>query len=67
MVIPRPRLKQPHSVEQRLKDEAPRLHEQTELLPLGPVRVAALRQTQQCVGAQFERDWSCTPGLQSAK
>jgi hypothetical protein len=60
----RPRFKQPRSLEERLADEAKRLHEQAELLPPGALRDAVERKAREAETGAHISDWLRSPGLQ---
>nr|WP_074121055.1 hypothetical protein [Bradyrhizobium sp. AS23.2] len=63
----RRRLKQTVSLEERLAEEARRLHHAAELLPHGPVRDEALRRARQAETGSHISEWLRSAGLQPPK
>ena len=61
----RRRFKQAKSLEQRLADEAARLHEQAKLLPHGAFREQVLRKARQAETGSRMSEWLRSPGLRS--
>ena len=59
----RRRFTQTQSLEERLADEAKRLHEQAELLPHGVLRDAFERKARLAETASHISDWLRSPGL----
>ncbi|GMO24654.1 hypothetical protein [Bradyrhizobium ottawaense] len=59
----RRRVKQTHSLEERLAEEAKRLREQAELLPHGPLRDETLRKARQAETGSHMSEWLRSPGL----
>lgn len=53
------------TLEQRLADEASRLHEQARLLPPGPVREATIRRARQAETGSHLSEWLRSPGLKA--
>ena len=62
MTIKRRRFKQSKSLEERLADEAKRLREQAELLPLGALRTEVLRKALQAETGLHMSEWLRRPG-----
>ena len=60
----RRRFMQSHSLEERLAEEAKRLHEQAELLPPGALRDAVERKAREAETGAHISDWLRSPGLQ---
>nr|WP_271610192.1 MULTISPECIES: hypothetical protein [unclassified Bradyrhizobium] len=60
----RRRVKQTHSLEDRLAEEAKKLREDARLLPPGPVREEMLRRARQCETGSHMSEWLRSPGLQ---
>jgi hypothetical protein len=60
----RRRFKQAHSLEEYLAEEAKRLHEEAELLPLGAQRDAVEGKARQAETGAHISDWLRSPGLQ---
>jgi hypothetical protein len=58
---------QPEPLEERLAEEAKRLHEQAKLLPSGAVRDATLRKARQAETGSHMSEWLRSPGLQSPR
>ena len=63
----RRRFQQTTTLKQRLIDEARELREEARLLPVGPVRDAALTRARQLDAAADMDDWLTSPSLQSSK
>ncbi|RXT50595.1 hypothetical protein B5V03_06285 [Bradyrhizobium betae] len=63
----RRRIKQTHSLEQRLSTEAERLRAQAELLRPGPLRDAVIRKAEQAESASQMSTWLTSPGTQPSK
>ena len=59
----RRRLKQAHSLEERLAKEASRLREEAELLPHGHHREQLERRARQCESGLHVSEWLRSPGL----
>lgn len=59
----RRRSKQPDTLEQRLADQAKRLHEEAKLLPPGPERDDLVRKARQTETASHMNEWLGSPGL----
>lgn len=57
-------LKLSQPLEQRLADEAHRLHELAKLLPPGAVREATIRKARQALTGSHLSEWLRSPGLQ---
>ncbi len=60
---PRHHLKLSQPLEQRLADEAHRLHELAKLLPPGAVREATIRKARQAATGSHLTEWLRSPGL----
>jgi hypothetical protein len=56
--------KQTQSLEERLANEAKRLHEEAELLPPGDLRDAVEREARQAETGSHISEWLRSPGLQ---
>jgi hypothetical protein len=63
----RHRFIQTKPLKQRLLEEAQTLREQARLLPVGPVRDAALKKARAVEAAAHMDDWLRSPGLQPPK
>ncbi|MGJ4932596.1 hypothetical protein ACQR1I_34980 [Bradyrhizobium sp. HKCCYLS2038] len=59
----RRRVKQTHSLEERLAEEAKRLRAEAELLPHGPARDEVLRRARQAETGSHMSEWLRSPGL----
>ena len=57
------RIKQTHTLEQRLSDEAKRLREEAKGMPRGAARDAMIRKARQTEIASHLNDWLQSPGL----
>jgi len=66
-MIPRRRVKQTKSLEERLAEQAKRLLAEAKLLPPGAVRDAAIRRARQAAIASHLSEWLRSPGLQPPK
>jgi hypothetical protein len=55
------------SLKERLLQDAQELRAQARLLPVGPVRDAALKKARQAEAAAHMDDWLGSPGLQRTK
>jgi hypothetical protein len=60
----RPHLKLSQPLEQRLADEAHRLHELAKSLPPGAVREDTIRKARQALTGSHMSEWLRSPGLQ---
>jgi hypothetical protein len=54
-------------LEERLADEAKRLHEEAKLLPPGTIRDAMTRKARQCETGSQMSEWLRSPGLPRPK
>ena len=61
------RRKQTQSLEERLSEEAKRLHDEAKLLPPGPQRETLLRRARQAETGSHMNEWLSSPGLQPPK
>ena len=66
-MIPRRRVKQTKSLEERLAEQAKQLLAEAKLLPPGTVRDAAIRRARQAEIASHMSEWLRSPGLQPPK
>ncbi|MCC8937592.1 hypothetical protein XH93_32275 [Bradyrhizobium sp. CCBAU 51753] len=61
----RRRVKQIHSLETRLANEAKELREQARCLPPGAKREALLRKARNDENTAYLAEWLCSPGVRS--